>query len=91
MKNLLSAPLEFLNDFHGGKSSKRFWGNRLLTIGVMLKLNLYSMLILAPLFFDKQFPQATFDNCDTVTNQFIYLGAGLLFSAMAERLQWMKK
>lgn len=104
MKNLLNAPLEFLNDFHGGKSSKRFWGNRLLTIGILLKLNLYLATLLTPAIFFalslldkfkdltiKQFPQNTFDNCDSIANYLIGFGASLLFVAMGERLKWMRK
>lgn len=90
MKYLLGAPLEFLDDFHGGKSSKRFWGNRLLTIGVMLAIFLYAINILV-LFISKIWmeaailmPQAVNDNCYDIALMFIGAGGGLLFSGIFE-------
>lgn len=85
MRNLLNAPLEFLHDFHGGKSSKRFWGNRLLTIGVLLAIALYIGNFITPLIFSKALPQSVHDNCYQVALMFIGAGGGLLFGGVAER------
>ena len=90
MKNLLSAPLEFLDDFHGGKSSKRFWGNRLLTIGVFLAILLYIANFLGPLIFDKSIPQSVDSNCYDIALMFISAGGGLLFGGVFERMSKKK-
>ena len=96
MKNLLSAPLDFLNDFHGGKSSKRFWGNRLLTIGVMLKLCNFAACFLTPIvsyFFiyeTKTFPDSTYQQCGGIADIFMYTGAALLFGGVFESLRKRK-
>ena len=86
MKNLLSAPLEFLNDFHGGKSSKRFWGNRLLTIGVFLALALYAANFAAPLIFGRTIPMEVNNNCYDIALMFIGAGGGLLFGGVFENM-----
>ena len=96
MKQLLSAPLEFLYDFHGGKSSKRFWGNRLLTIGVFLALLLFStvLLVLVASFFfmevTKVFPPVAFQQCKDIILMFIGFGGGLLFGGVFENIRKKK-
>ena len=90
MKNSLSAPLDFLDDFHGNKSSKRFWGNRLLTIGVLLALFIFAVCFLIPvvsfLFMDnsKVMPTSAYDQCKDIINLFIGGGFGLLFGGVIE-------
>ena len=97
MKNLLSAPLEFLNDFHGGKSSKRFWGNRLLTIGVFLSLFLFGFVITIPvvsfLFMPvaKVMPPVAFEQAKDLITLFMAGGVGLLFGGLVEYFGNKKK
>jgi hypothetical protein len=86
MKHLLSAPLEFLNDFHGGKSSKRFWGNRLLTIGVFLALILYVANFITPIIFGRVLPITVDNNCYDIAQLFMGAGGGLLFGGVFENL-----
>ena len=90
MKHLLSAPLEFLNDFHGGKSSKRFWGNRLLTIGVFLSLILYVANFITPLIFSRTIPLDVHNNCYDIIMLFVGSGGGLLFGGVFENFNKKK-
>lgn len=82
--SLFSAPYDFLHDFHGGKSSKRFWGNRLLTIGVMMSINLYVANLFAPLIFGRVIPKVVNDNCYDIAFMLIGIGGGLLFGGVFE-------
>jgi hypothetical protein len=84
ISKLFSAPTEFLDDFHGNKSSKRFWGNRLLTIGVLLALVLFFTNLITPFFFGKGLI-TTHNNAMDIIQLFIYIGGGLLFGGLAER------
>lgn len=79
---ILKTPSEILHSFHGGKSSKRFWGCRLLTIGVYLSLILF-VINLASSFF------GTIDNqvnelCKDLIWMFFGTGGGLLFGGVFE-------
>jgi hypothetical protein len=91
MKYLFSAPYDFLNSFHGGKSSKRFWGNRSLTIGTLLGIQLFYILVFAPIIYKEQVPQQTFDNAFNVAAGFICIGTTLLFGGLVERISSKKK
>ena len=88
MKHYLSAPLDFLNDFHGGKSSKRFWGNRTFTIAVLQGMFLFAAAIAIPVvsfFFmevTRTLPDQTFNQCKDIIILFggtgtILLGFGI--------------
>jgi hypothetical protein len=87
---LFNAPLEFLDDFHGNKSSKRFWGNRLLTMGVLLACCLYVCHLISPLLFDKGVPDSIHNNAYEIVKLFFYTGGGLLFGGVFEN-KWPKK
>ncbi len=89
MKNLLGAPLSFLNDFHGNKSSKRFWGNRLLTIGVFLSLGLF-IINLAITAWQGKAMITTHENCMEIAKLFFYAGGGLLFGGVFEKIKLKK-
>jgi hypothetical protein len=78
MKHLLSAPLEFLHDFHGGKSSKRFWGNRSATIGSYMLILLFLTSFVVGMIVGREVPQQAFDNCYTVAMSFLGAGFTLL-------------
>jgi hypothetical protein len=84
MKHLLSAPLEFLHDFHGGKSSKRFWGNRSATIGSYMLILLFLASFIFGMIFGKTIPQESFDNCYKVGMSFLCTGFGVLGLGVVE-------
>lgn len=84
MKNLLSAPCDFLHSFHGGKSSKRFWGNRLLTLGILMALVLYIANFITPFVFSQGIPSEVHDNIFDIISLFFYSGGGLLFGGVVE-------
>ena len=74
----MKTPSEVLHSFHGGKSSKRFWGCRMLTIGVYLALIL---------FLTNVFGLITSDihaSCKDIVWMFFGTGGGLLFGGVFE-------
>ena len=84
MKHLINAPADFLNSFTGGKSSKRFWGNRLLTVGVLLAVSLYIADFVAPFVTGRGIPKYIHENMFDIITLFFYTGGGLLFGGVFE-------
>ena len=81
---MLNAPLDFLYDFHGGKSSKRFWGNRSATIGSYMLLLLFFTSFIIGMLAGKEVPQQAFDNCYRIGISFLGAGFSLLGFTVAE-------
>ena len=81
--SILSAPASFLNDFHGNKSPKRFWGNKLLKISVFLGVTLY-VISLALSSSKYTIPDNVHSNIIDIVSLFFYTGGGLLFGGVFE-------
>ena len=90
---MIGIPDDFLKDFWGNKSSKRFWGSRLLTLGTFQGVVLFFANLVAPLPFiaDKGIPTYIHNNCLEIVTLFITLGVGLLGWNVIELFRVKKK
>jgi hypothetical protein len=79
----------YLQDLHGNKSSKRWWGRNLLTIGCLMAISLFIGNLLAPLIFNKAIPMQIHNNCYDIAQFFFYTGGALLGFGVMEG--WGKK
>lgn len=86
----LSAPEEYLNTGNGDKSSKRFWGNKLLTIGTCLGLILFACNIILA-FFKIEISLEANKTCYQILALFYGTGGSLLFGGVFDKLKEMSK
>lgn len=86
MINFLKTPLEYLDDFHKNKSSKRLWGCRLLVLGVILALGLFIVNVITPFVLGRALA-GSHDNAYDIVTLFFATGGGLLFGGVFERLK----
>lgn len=89
---MIGIPDDFLKDFWGNKSSKRFWGSRLLTLGTAQGIVLFiANLVILPLTSNQGMPDNVHNNCHDIVFLFISLGVGLLGWNVIEVFRIKKK
>ena len=84
--NAINAPKAFLKDSSGSNSSKRYWGNNLLMIGVILAILLFIASVLAPIIY-KPISNDIHNNWLYIVTLFFYSGGGLLFGGVFENIR----
>ena len=86
MISFLRTPLEYLDDIHKKKSSKRLWGCRLITLGVILALGLFAINIAASFILGRAL-DGSHSNAMDIVYVFFVSGGGLLFGGVFENLR----